>query len=132
MRDALAAKAKGGKGHHHEHGEQQEESQPQLDDPVTAKLFPGHGPTIDAPHDIIDHYISHRMEREEQILGAIRAGKGTIGDIVQLVYSDVDTELHPLAAFSVGAHVRKLVDDDMVDFSETEDLWNGIVRLISS
>ncbi len=101
-------------------------------DIVLTRLFPGHGPTIENPHEVIDHYIDHRREREEQILGAIRAGRGTVGDIVQLVYSDVGTELHPLAAFSVGAHVRKLVDDGKVEFSETEDLWDGIVHLITT
>jgi glyoxylase-like metal-dependent hydrolase (beta-lactamase superfamily II) len=101
-------------------------------DIALTRLFPGHGPTIENPHEVIDHYIDHRREREEQILGAIRTGRGTVGDIVQLVYSDVDTELHPLAAFSVGAHVRKLVDDGKVEFSETEDLWDGIVHLITT
>lgn len=101
-------------------------------DLTLTKLFPGHGPVIDEPHAIIDHYIEHRLERERQIVGALSAGKDTIGDVVQLVYSDIDTELHPLAAYSVAAHVRKLVDDGVVDFTETEDLWKSIVRLAAS
>lgn len=101
-------------------------------DLTLTRLFPGHGPVIDDPHGIIDHYISHREERERQIVDALTAGRGTVGDVVQLVYSDVDTELHPLAAHSVAAHVRKLVDDGVVDFAETEDLWNSIVRLAAS
>lgn len=102
-----------------------------LRDLTLTKLFPGHGPTIEDPQGIIDHYIAHRMERERQIVDALVAGEDTIGDVVQLVYSDVDSELHPLAAHSVAAHVRKLVDDGQVTFEETEDLWNGIVRLIA-
>jgi glyoxylase-like metal-dependent hydrolase (beta-lactamase superfamily II) len=101
-------------------------------DLTLTKLFPGHGPVIDDPRAIIDHYIEHRLERERQIVGALSAGNDTIGDVVQLVYSDVATELHPLAAYSVAAHVRKLVDDGVVDFTETEDLWKSIVRLAAS
>ncbi len=101
-------------------------------DLTLTRLFPGHGPVIDDPRSVIDHYIEHRLDRERQIVDALGTGKGTIGDVVQLVYSDVDTELHPLAAYSVAAHVRKLVDDGVVDFTETEDLWKSIVRLASA
>ncbi|MEX1288404.1 MAG: hypothetical protein AB1Z57_10745, partial [Acidimicrobiia bacterium] len=86
-------------------------------------------PTIEHPHEVIDHYIDHRLERERQIVAAIEAGEETIGDVVGLVYADVAVELHPLAAHSVAAHVRKLVDDGRVDFKDTEDLWNAVVRL---
>lgn len=98
-------------------------------DLTLTRLFPGHGPTIEQPHEVIDHYIDHRLERERQIVAAIEAGEETIGDVVGLVYADVDVELHPLAAHSVAAHVRKLVDDGRVDFKDTEDLWNAVVRL---
>ncbi|NND84201.1 MAG: MBL fold metallo-hydrolase [Acidimicrobiia bacterium] len=94
------------------------------------RLFPGHGPEIDDPAGVIDYYISHRLEREEQVIAALRAGAGSVGAIVEDVYADVDPELHPIAAHSVAAHVGKLVDDGVVDFDRTTDLWGSLVRLI--
>jgi glyoxylase-like metal-dependent hydrolase (beta-lactamase superfamily II) len=102
-----------------------------LRDLTLTRLYPGHGPVIEDPVVVIDHYIEHRLERERQIVAALIEGHDTIGDVVGLVYSDIDTSLHPLAAHSVAAHVRKLVDDGTVRFEQTGDLWNGIVRLIA-
>src|SRR5690606_33982131 len=83
------------------------------------RLYPGHGPIMDDPAAVIDHYITHRVERERQILAAIASGCSTLGDVVQLVYAEVDSSLHPLAVNSVGAHVRKLVDDGAVRYEKT-------------
>lgn len=93
------------------------------------RLHPGHGPIMDDPTAVIDHYITHRLERERQILAAIGAGCGTLGEVVQLVYAEVDSSLHPLAVDSVGAHVRKLADDGAVRYEKTGDPWNDIVTL---
>lgn len=97
---------------------------------AAGRLMPGHGPVIDNPQEVIDRYIEHRMEREEQILAALQRGDGTVGQVVQHVYADVDTELHPLAAISVAAHLRKLHEEGRVQFAEPEDLWNGMVGLL--
>jgi glyoxylase-like metal-dependent hydrolase (beta-lactamase superfamily II) len=94
------------------------------------KLYPGHGPQIDEPHVIIEQYISHRLERERQVIDAVAAGAGTVGAIVESVYADVDPALYPLAAYSVVAHVSKLRDEGVLGHIEVEDLWNGIVSLI--
>ena len=37
-------------------------------------IYPGHGPIIDDPDRVIDEYITHRLEREAQILAAVRSG----------------------------------------------------------
>ena len=95
-----------------------------------ALLLPGHGPRIDNPAEVIDHYIEHRLDREQQIVDAVRAGDGTVGEVVERVYADVDRELHPLAAMSVAAHLRKLHDEQVVGFSEEADLWSAIVEMV--
>jgi glyoxylase-like metal-dependent hydrolase (beta-lactamase superfamily II) len=78
------------------------------------KLYPGHGPEMDQPREVISWYIAHRREREAAILRAVRAGAGTIGAVVEAVYVDVDASLHPLAARSVAAHLRKLRSEGVV------------------
>lgn len=76
-----------------------------------SRLYPGHGPEIDRPVEVIDWYVAHRLERERQIAGAVAAGASTIGEVVERVYVDVDSALHPIAARSVAAHLRKLAGD---------------------
>ncbi len=101
-----------------------------LRDVTLEKLHPGHGPDIDNPHEIIEYYIEHRLERELQVIQAIRDGAASIGAIVEDVYADVDRALHPVAAHSVAAHVGKLVQDGRVTFAQTGELWGSLVRLL--
>jgi glyoxylase-like metal-dependent hydrolase (beta-lactamase superfamily II) len=82
------------------------------------RIYPGHGPQIDQPAEVIDGYLRHRREREEQILAAVGGGAATVGAVVESVYQDVDPELHPLAARSVLAHLRKLSGEGRVDLAE--------------
>jgi glyoxylase-like metal-dependent hydrolase (beta-lactamase superfamily II) len=93
-----------------------------------AKLCPGHGPEMDDPAAVIDHYLQHRLEREQQVLAAVRAGAATLGEVVEAVYENVDPQLHPLAAFSVEAHLRKLAAEGMVELGATPaDSWEMVV-----
>jgi glyoxylase-like metal-dependent hydrolase (beta-lactamase superfamily II) len=82
------------------------------------RLYPGHGPVIDDPGPVIDWYIAHRMQREQEIIAAVAGGAETLPQVVEAVYSEVDSSLHPLAARSVRAHLRKLADDGVIDFVE--------------
>lgn len=78
------------------------------------RLYPGHGDEMADPDEVIDWYIAHRMQRHDQILDAISRGAGSIPDIVEVVYADVDSSLHPLAARSVEAHVELLTDEGRI------------------
>lgn len=83
-----------------------------------ARLYPGHGDEIDDPHGTIAEYIEHRLDREREIVAAMVDGAGTVGAIVETVYHDVDRALHPLAASSVVAHLRKLREEGRADFDD--------------
>lgn len=78
------------------------------------RLYPGHGDVMENPAEVIDWYVAHRLERERQIIDAIAGGASTVSEIVEVVYRDVDSSLHPLAARSVTAHVDKLTADGVV------------------
>lgn len=71
-------------------------------------ILPAHGPILDNPPAVLDYYISHREEREQQVLAALAAGPQTVGEMVRVIYADVNPELHPVAAQSVLAHLYKL------------------------
>lgn len=82
------------------------------------RLYPGHGPEIDEPAAVIDWYIAHRLQREEEIMAAVQGGSITVGDVVETVYREVDPNLHPLAERSVRAHLRKLAEEATIGFEE--------------
>ena len=84
-----------------------------------ARLLPGHGHEIDNPAEVIAQYLEHRMARERQILAAVREGARTVGAVVASVYKEVDPRLHPAAAVSVLAHLRKLDAEGKVDLGPT-------------
>ena len=77
-------------------------------------ILPGHGPLVGKAEAKIREYIKHRLEREEQVLAALRAGRSTIGDITQMIYLDVSAALQRVAEFSVQAHLEKLMREGRV------------------
>lgn len=93
------------------------------------RMFPGHGPEIDNPDEIIEQYIDHRLDREQQIIAAVQSGAASIGAVVEDVYADVDQALHRIAAMSVAAHLRKLHQEGILHFEQREELWDSLVQL---
>lgn len=92
------------------------ESLEKVRDTGLRRIHPGHGEEIDDPDTVIDWYVAHRQQRHEEIFDAIVAGAGSVSDIVDVVYSDVDPSLHPLAARSVDAHLRLLTSQGRIAF----------------
>lgn len=87
-------------------------------DLAARRLEPGHGDAIDDAGKRIDEYIDHRLERERQLLAAIREGAATVGDIVDRVYAAVPAELRPAAVHQVRVQLIKLSRDGAVTFSD--------------
>jgi glyoxylase-like metal-dependent hydrolase (beta-lactamase superfamily II) len=95
--------------------------------PRLRSIAPGHGHLIEAPAAKIEEYISHRLDRERQVLGYLeRAGTTTIEPIVKELYADVAEELHPVAAKSVWAHLRKLADDGKAKGDSLDGDWSAV------
>jgi ribonuclease/clavin/mitogillin len=80
-------------------------------------IFGGHGPAIANPYTKLDQYISHRLEREQNILQAVREGAATPQDIVARVYTDISPKALAMAERAVLAHLEKLVEDKLVETS---------------
>jgi glyoxylase-like metal-dependent hydrolase (beta-lactamase superfamily II)/8-oxo-dGTP pyrophosphatase MutT (NUDIX family) len=83
------------------------------------RIYPGHFRPLDGGTAVIRGYLAHRAARESAILDALRRGPSTVEEIVSRVYTDVAPNLHPIARFSVLAHLemceeegRVLRDDD--------------------
>lgn len=54
-------------------------------------IYPGHGPVIKEPEIVINHYINHRLKRENEILNVLQRNKKNITlsemDIVKHLYT---------------------------------------------
>jgi glyoxylase-like metal-dependent hydrolase (beta-lactamase superfamily II) len=83
--------------------------------PRLRSIAPGHGNLIGQPVAKIDEYLTHRRAREQAIFEALRATEtATVDDLVTAVYTDVPEHLHPIARWSVWAHLRKLAGEGRV------------------
>ncbi len=82
-----------------------------------AEIVPAHGPIIADAQAKIAEYIDHRMLREQQVLQALEElpPGATIPELVPLIYQDVDPKLHPIAAWTVEAHLLKLEREGLVE-----------------
>lgn len=83
-----------------------------------AHLYPGHGPELPEARDVIAEYIAHRVEREAQIVAALRAGAARIGDVIDVVYAGIDPVLRGAATFQVHTQLVKLRDEGRVLLSD--------------
>ncbi len=75
------------------------------------RIFPAHGPTRDDAVGLIDQYIAHRLEREQQVLAALAAGARTPAEMRQLIYPDLDPGLHGAAEIQIRAHLIKIEEE---------------------
>lgn len=91
-------------------------------------VAPGHGPFVDDPRAVIDQYVEHRRAREAAIDAALRAaGSARIPELVEAVYTDVPEILHPIARWSVWAHLRKLRSEGRAIAADPDDI-SGVWR----
>jgi glyoxylase-like metal-dependent hydrolase (beta-lactamase superfamily II)/8-oxo-dGTP pyrophosphatase MutT (NUDIX family) len=82
--------------------------------PNLSVLFGGHGPAVATPYRKLDEYISHRLEREQNILAAVREGATEPKQIVAKVYTDVSPKAYAMAERAVLAHLEKLREDGAI------------------
>lgn len=89
-----------------------------LDEPV-ARVAPGHGEVIEEPRKALEWTLTHRLEREEKVLTALRGRPGsTARELVEAVYQDVPDYLHAVATLSLEAHLIKLVEEGRAQFAD--------------
>jgi glyoxylase-like metal-dependent hydrolase (beta-lactamase superfamily II) len=82
---------------------------------------PTHGEPVTDPQRFVRGLITHRKQRENQILKLLGEGPQTIPAMVAVMYAMVDKRLHPAAGRSVLAHLidlkaRGLVADTGTDW----------------
>jgi glyoxylase-like metal-dependent hydrolase (beta-lactamase superfamily II) len=75
------------------------------------RIYPAHGPTRDDALALIDEYIAHRLQREQQVLDALAAGASTVPEIRARIYTHLDRRLHVAAEIQIEAHLVKLREE---------------------
>jgi hydroxyacylglutathione hydrolase len=90
-----------------------------------SRLCPGHGDVIDEPRARIQEYVTHRLDRERQVLKVLKAGPVRISDLVDTLYGD--QELHPklieAAGWQMHAHLVKLKAEGKVTGTSVKSTW---------
>ena len=77
-------------------------------------FYPTHGGPIRNPKPFVRAYIEHRMERDEQILSALKNRVTSIPAMVDHIYTGLDARLKPAASLTVLAHLIRLVREGTV------------------
>ena len=73
-----------------------------------AIYYPTHGAPIPEPQRLVRGLITHRKQRETQILKSLADGPKSVPAMVAGMYASVDPRLHPAAGLSVTAHLLDL------------------------
>ncbi|KAI1424244.1 metallo-beta-lactamase superfamily protein, partial [Xylaria sp. FL1777] len=84
---------------------------------VTGRAYPGHGPVLPQAPLKIAEYISHRHQRELQVIETLSSAKGPLAavdawtpmELVKIIYHDVPEELHVPASYGVIQILKKLL-----------------------
>jgi len=74
-------------------------------------LYPAHGAVSTAPASELTRYIRHRLERERQVVDALRAGRSAVPAIADSIYDGLEPMLMPSAIETVRAHLEKLKEE---------------------
>jgi len=87
-------------------------------------LIPGHVPTLVDAGALLRGYIAHRLEREAQIIDALRSGDTALDALVARVYPELERHLLARARETVTAHLLKLERDGRA--GRRGDAWHII------
>ena len=89
-------------------------------------LAPGHGFLVAEPHAVLRALVAHRLKRESKVVAALQAlGPAPMDALLQHVYDDVPTALHPMARRSLLAHLLKLQADGAA--THEAEVWRASV-----
>ncbi|XP_051014869.1 endoribonuclease LACTB2 [Acomys russatus] len=94
-------------------------------------IYPGHGPVIYNAEAKILEYISHRNNREEQIITLFRDNfekSFTVTELVKAIYKNVPENLLKMAEHNLLLHLKKLEKDGKIFYVTSPDKkWKAVL-----
>ncbi len=84
--------------------------------------YPAHGDPVTEPQRLVRGMMTHRVQRERQILRRLEEGDRTVDQVVAAAYPGLDPRLVPAAGASVLAHLLDLQKRGVVELGR-EDEW---------
>ena len=92
-------------------------------------FLPGHGEPVKNPNERLNFIISHRLDREEQILSTIKNKPMTAMEITEIVYTEIDHRLIPAATRNVFAHLIDLKERGILEFKGAISEKSKVIKL---
>ena len=92
-------------------------------------FLPGHGEPVKNPSERLNFIISHRLDREEQIISTIKNTPMTAIEITKIVYTEIDHRLIPAATRNVFAHLIDLKERGIVEFNGAISEKSKVLKL---
>ena len=92
-------------------------------------FLPGHGGPVKNPSERLNFIISHRLDREEQIISTIKNKPMTAMEITKIVYTEIDQRLIPAATRNVFAHLIDLKERGIVEFNGAISEKSKVLKL---
>lgn len=87
-------------------------------------IAPAHGKLIFDAQRELERLIRHRLLREAKVVSVMqKLRRGSLDEITPPVYDDVPPQLHPIARYSLWAHLIKLQREARVEEVEGEWRW---------
>ena len=78
------------------------------------RLLPGHGESVEDPAARLSELVTHRRQREAQILAALTPGPATLAELASRVYAGTPPQLLPAATRNTLAHLVDLLEKNRV------------------
>jgi glyoxylase-like metal-dependent hydrolase (beta-lactamase superfamily II) len=88
------------------------------------RIFPAHGPIIEDPATVLRECITHRQEREQQVLQALSGGASTADDVVGRVYPGLKPVMSRFGRDTIVAHLLKLEREGRVRRDADPEAWH--------
>lgn len=83
------------------------------------RLYPGHGPVIEAADVTLERLLAHRLDRERRVLAAVENGARQLEEVTDAAYDKDLAGVADLARLTVAAHLEKLAVEGRVDWDGT-------------
>lgn len=92
---------------------------------VSGRGYPGHGAVIPSSQAKVDEYITHRQQREEEVVRVLDQGQSswTPMELVKTIYQDVPESLHHAASHGVLQVLMKLEDEGKAIHDSVSSTW---------